>query len=976
MKVYTTQPFQLIYSLFEHEYLGYTFESFVVQKNSKGDLTFSHQNISSKNANEFDKGMDEVDYELIELMDEMQQDVIVRKFAKKKMKPAEFFDKYYNQEGGNDLVKDEIERYMEKRRSEILARIKGKMLFEMGNDGEPAWRQIEVMEEKATILFHFVKNEDNTHYFPTIKHNGEKLEFQYKGAYLICNKPAWLVVNQKLYSFEKNPEGKKIKPFLNKKFIAIPEKVEETYFKKFVAPLVASFDVFARGFKIKTFREEPLPKLKISELASASGKNLDLFSKESKEVEEEGKLLLELKFQYGEHTFPLGKGEGVSVKVEKEDGQFVFKRLVRNLLKEKSLRDAMVERGLDILKGKNTATKTKTFSWISKNVEWLDENEVEIQQDKHISDKNYFVGKSTIEIDISEGIDWFDINAVVMFGDYEIPFKELRKHILNNQYEFQLPNNQTAVIPSHWFEDYSELFSFMENGDEDAMKMRKHHLSLVNEMENSNLAKVQMDRKLAKLRDFTQIDDHPMPADFSGELRPYQKEGFNWLQFLNQYNFGGCLADDMGLGKTVQTLAMLQSENENGRTAANLLIMPTSLIYNWQSEAEKFTPELKIFVYTGTNRIKDSKQFEGYDLILTSYGITRLDIDILSEFLFNYIILDESQAIKNPDSHIAKAVKKLKSRRKLVLTGTPVENSTMDLWSQMSFVNPGLLGNKKFFKDEFVTPIEKKRDEQKSQKLATLIKPFILRRHKSQVATELPDKIENVHYSGMTTMQEEKYEEVKNYFRDMILDEIEKNGVRSSQMILLQGLTQLRQIANHPKMTDPDYQGDSGKMEDVTHMLTSIISEGHKVLIFSQFVKHLSLFKDYMERSHIKYAYLDGTTKDRQKQVKLFQENEEISVFLISLKAGGLGLNLTAADYVFLLDPWWNPAIEQQAVDRAHRIGQKQQVFTYKFITKNSVEEKILALQERKLTLARDLISTEESFMKSLSKEDIEGILA
>ncbi|SMG42986.1 Superfamily II DNA or RNA helicase, SNF2 family [Marivirga sericea] len=976
MKVFTTQPFQLIYSLFEHEYLGYTFESFVVQKNSRGELTFSHQNISSKNAKEFGKGLDEVDYELIELMDEMQQDVVVRKFAKKKMKPTEFFDKFYNTDGGNDLVKGEIERYMEKRRSEILSRIKGKMLFEMGNDGEPAWRQIEIMQEKATILFHFVKNEDNTHYFPTIKHDGEKLEFQYKGAYLICNEPAWLVVDQKLYSFEKDPEGKKIKPFLNKKFIAIPQKVEETYFKKFVAPLVASFDVFARGFKIKTFREEPYPKLKISELTSTSGKNLDLFSNGNKDLEDEGKLLMELKFKYGEHTFPLGKGEGVSVKVEKEDGQFVFKRLVRNLLKEKSLRDAMVERGLNILKGKLTVPKTLAFSWISKNVDWLDENQVEIQQEKLNNDKSYFVGKSTIEIDISEGIDWFDINAIVMFGDYEIPFKELRKHILNNQTEFQLPNNQTAVIPSHWFEDYSELFSFMENANEDAMKMRKHHLSLVNEMEKSNLAKVQMDRKLAKLEDFTQIDDHPLPADFSGELRPYQKEGFNWLQFLNQYNFGGCLADDMGLGKTVQTLAMLQSEKENGRTAASLLIMPTSLVYNWQSEAEKFTPELKIFVYTGTNRIKSSKQFEEYDLVLTSYGITRLDIDILSEFLFNYIILDESQAIKNPDSHIAKAVKKLKSRRKLVLTGTPVENSTMDLWSQMSFVNPGLLGNKKFFKDEFVTPIEKKRDEQKSQKLATLIKPFILRRHKSQVATELPDKIENVHYSGMTTMQEEKYDEVKNYFRDMILDEIEKKGIRSSQMILLQGLTQLRQIANHPKMVDPEYQGDSGKMEDVTHMLSSIISEGHKILVFSQFVKHLSLFKDFMERSHIKYTYLDGTTKDRQKQVKLFQENDEISVFLISLKAGGLGLNLTAADYVFLLDPWWNPAIEQQAVDRAHRIGQKQQVFTYKFITKNTVEEKILALQQKKLTLARDLISTEESFMKSLSKEDIQSILA
>ena len=975
MKVFTTQPFQIIYSLFEHECLGYTFESFVVQKNSRGDLTFAHQNISAKNAKEFEKGLDEKDYELIEIMDAMQQDVVVRKFAKTKMKPAEFFDKIFHPEKGNQLLQEEILRYMENKRSKVLANIGGKMLFEMGNDGEPAWRQIQIQEEKATILFHFVKNEDNTHYFPTIKHAGEKLEFQYKGAFLICNEPAWLVVDQKLYSFEKNPDGKKLKPFLNKKFIAVPEKVEETYFKKFVAPLIASFDVFARGFKITTIRENPIPILKITELANAVGKKVSLFPEDDHEPESTDKLLLELKFKYGEHSFLLGKGESVSVKVEKEDGQFVFKTLVRNVLIEKSLRDTMHQKGLDIMKGKLTIPKINAFSWLSKNVDWLEEQGVEIVQDKVVNNKKYFIGRSSISIDISEGIDWFDINAVVMFGDYEIPFKELRKHILNKQTEFQLPNNQYAVIPSHWFEDYSELFSFMEKDHAGDLKMRKHHLSILHDLEKSNLAKVQMDRKLAQLKNFSEIDDHPMPIEFSGALRPYQKAGFNWLQFLNLYNFGGCLADDMGLGKTVQTLAMLQSEKENGRQNASLLIMPTSLIYNWESEANKFTPALKIFVYTGTTRIKDIKQFEGYDLILTSYGITRLDIEILSEFYFNYIILDESQAIKNPDSNIAKAVKKLKSRRRLVLTGTPVENSTMDLWSQMSFVNPGLLGNKKFFKDEYVTPIEKKRDESKSQKLASLIKPFILRRHKSQVATELPDKIEKIHYSTMTTMQEEKYEEVKNFFRDKILDEIEKNGVRSSQMILLQGLTKLRQIANHPKMIDTEYLGDSGKMEDVTHMLSSVISEGHKVLVFSQFVKHLKLFKDYLERSHIKFAYLDGTTKDRQQQVKLFQDNEHIPVFLISLKAGGLGLNLTAADYVFLLDPWWNPAIEQQAVDRAHRIGQKQQVFTYKFITKNSVEEKILALQERKLVLANDLISTEESFMKSLSAEDIQSIL-
>ncbi|MBK6265708.1 DEAD/DEAH box helicase [Marivirga sp. S37H4] len=975
MKVLTTQPFQIIYSLFEHEFLGYIFESFVVQKNSRGELTFAHQNISAKNAREFSKGLDETDYELIELMDTIQQDAIVRKFYKTKLKTSDFFDKVYHPEKGNTLLQEEIERYLERKRVQILEKISDKMLFEMGNDGEPAWRQIHIQKEKATILFHFVKNENNTHYFPTIKHNGEKVDFQYKGAYLICNKPAYMVVNQKLYSFAKNPDGKKLKPFLNKYFIAIPEKVEEQYFKKFVAPLVASFDVFAKGFKIKTIREEPNPQLKISELATSSV-NLDLFEEKQTKNEEEGKLLMELRFQYGQHNFPLGSGEAVSVKVEKQDGEFVFKRLVRNIVKEKSLRDAMVERGLNILKGKVTQPKSKAFSWISKNTDWLHENGITIEQDKEITSKQYFLGRSSISIDISEGIDWFDINATIMFGDYEISFKELRQHISNKQTEFKLPNNQYAVIPSHWFDDYSELFSFMEKDNEGNMKIRKHHLALVQDLENSDLASVQMDRKLAKLRDFMQIDDHPLPVDFIGELRPYQKAGFNWLQFLNQYNFGGCLADDMGLGKTVQTLAMLQSEKEEGRLNANLLIMPTSLIYNWMNEAQKFTPNLKIFIYTGTNRIKDAKQFEEYDLVLTSYGITRLDIAILSEYYFNYIILDESQAIKNPDSNIAKAVKKLKSRRRLVLTGTPVENSTMDLWSQMSFVNPGLLGNKKFFKDEFVLPIEKKQDEQKSQKLASLIKPFILRRHKSQVATELPDKIENVHYSTMTTMQEDKYEEVKSFYRDKILEHIEQNGIRKSQMILLQGLTQLRQIANHPKMVDKEYMGDSGKMEDVTHMLKSIISEGHKVLVFSQFVKHLAFMKDYLEKSNIRFAYLDGSTKDREKQVRLFQDNKEISVFLISLKAGGLGLNLTAADYVFLLDPWWNPAVEQQAVDRAHRIGQKQQVFTYKFITKNTVEEKILALQERKVNLARDLISTEESFMKNLSQDDIQSILA
>ena len=384
---------------------------------------------------------------------------------------------------------------------------------------------------------------------------------------------------------------------------------------------------------------------------------------------------------------------------------------------------------------------------------------------------------------------------------------------------------------------------------------------------------------------------------------------------------------------------------------------------------------MNILNYTGVKRTKNVKRFVNYDLVLTSYGIVRQDIDILQEFHFNYIILDESQVIKNPDSNIAKAVKLLKSNSRLILTGTPIENTTMDLWSQMSFLNPGLLGGKSFFRSKFQVPIEKKSDESKTRKLFGIIKPFILRRNKSQVATDLPAKIESVRYCTMSPEQEEAYEKVKSQFRNEIMDKIETGGMGKSQFMILQGLTKLRQIANHPYMADPEYDGDSGKLEDISYMLENALDKNHKVLVFSQYVKHLKIVVKYLEDQNIPFAYLDGSTKDRQKEVERFQNDPDLKVFLISLKAGGLGLNLTQAEYVFLLDPWWNPAIEAQAIDRAHRIGQKNTVFTYRFITKNSVEEKILVLQENKKKLAQELITTEESFVKSLSKEDIASIL-
>ncbi|MDQ3392856.1 MAG: DEAD/DEAH box helicase [Bacteroidota bacterium] len=978
MNVSTAKPFQIIYSLFEHEYLGYLFESFVVQLDERGRLTFAHQNISSKNAFEFTEGLDERDFELIKLMDSMQQDAIIKFFYKKVIKAPDFFNKIYNKEKGNLPLQEEIQKYLEKRRSKILNLLGGKMLFEMGNDGEPAWKKIEVLPEKANILFHFRRNEDNTHYFPTIKYQGDKLEFQYKGAYIICHQPAWMVVEGRLFSFNKEVDGHKLTPFLNKKFIVIPHKVEETYYKKFVAPLVAAFDVYAKGFEINSERFQPVPVLTFSELAQNTP-TLSLFGDNEEPVtaaEEGGNILFELTFQYGGHIFRADHVSHTSVSVEKVGDSYVFHKIKRELHDEKKIINFLKDKGLELRSAKFTFPKHQAFSWLNLNKAKLEGEGYIIKQNLK-DNKKYFLGPASIAVEVKENIDWFDVFAIIKFGDYEIPFSKLRKLMIKKQREIELPNGEIAVIPEVWFTEYAELFTFVEDGkgNSQALHLQKHHLSLVQDLETGELAKVTMDRKLQKLRDFETIEDHSLPQGFKGELRPYQKAGYNWMHFLHKYKFGGCLADDMGLGKTVQTLALLQSQKENGMQAANLLVMPTSLIYNWEMEAKKFTPGLRVLVYTGTNREKDVTLFSDYDLILTSYGITRLDVEILKSYYFHYIILDESQAIKNPNSNIAKAVKKLSSKFRLILTGTPLENSTMDLWSQMTFINPGLLGTTSFFKNEFLNPIEKKNDISKTNKLYSIIKPFILRRHKSQVATELPPKIEKIQYCGMTPQQEEKYEEAKAYYRNKILDSIDANGVNNSQMLLLQGLVKLRQLANHPKMLDPAYEGDSGKMEDVTHMLHSAISKNHKILVFSQFVRHLSILSNYLKENQIDFAYLDGTTRDRKSQVEKFQDNENIKVFLISLKAGGLGLNLTKADYVFLLDPWWNPAAEAQAVDRAHRIGQENKVFTYKFITKNTVEEKILALQKNKLRLANDLITTEESFVKNLSKEDISSLL-
>lgn len=981
MKVSPSDPFKIVYSILNHEYLGYIFESFVVQLNSQGDFSYQIQNISSKNIKEFRSALDIKDFELVGLIDDIQQDAVLRKFNPKRLNAVDFFLKVYDPQKGDKVIQETIAGYLENCKSRILERLVGKDLFIMGSDGNPLWKPVTWETEKATIRFHFIRNEDNTHYFPTIRHKFQKLDFQYKNAFLICEEPAWLMVESHLYHFEGVVDGKKIKPFLAKKFIAIPGQVEEQYYQRFVAPLIASYDVVARGFEIRNVSSSPKTLLTISEFSTNKKSPLLFASPDANDIEtaeeEDNDVTFDLSFQYANFSFHYDStAHPSSVHLEKKGNDYLFNKVKRNIDVERNNVTQLKDWGLNMRNGKIKMPKSQAFGWLQSNANILAENGIAVRQNTSDA-KRYFLGYSSLDISIQEGRDWFDINAKVKFGEFEIPFIQLRNYILTRKKEFLLPNGEIAVIPEWWFTKYSEFFSFTEHGEEDdRFRLRMHHLALVKELNEENLATAVISRKLENLRDFNHIDPVAPPKYFEGTLRPYQKAGYDWLQFLKQYRFGGCLADDMGLGKTVQTLALLQSQKEADVKEPSLLIMPTSLLYNWQLEAKKFTPDLKVFLYTGTNREKDTSQFDNYDLILTSYGIIRLDIDLIHAYRFNYVILDESQAIKNPASIITKAVKRLNAANRLILTGTPVENSTLDLWSQMSFVNPGLLGSQSFFRDEFQIPIEKRNDEEKTRRLYNLIKPFILRRLKSQVATDLPEKVESIQYCDMSEEQEKAYEEAKAYYRNLILQSIDTDGISKSQLVVLQGLTKLRQLANHPLMVNPGYEHGSGKFEDVLYKMQTVISENHKILIFSQYIKHLDLFRQYLDEKKITYAYLDGSTRDRQEQVETFQHNDNIKIFLISLKAGGLGLNLTAADYVFILDPWWNPAIEAQAIDRAHRIGQDRTVFTYKFITKNTVEEKILALQRTKKQLADDLISNEEGFIKSLTRDDVLNLLA
>lgn len=573
----------------------------------------------------------------------------------------------------------------------------------------------------------------------------------------------------------------------------------------------------------------------------------------------------------------------------------------------------------------------------------------------------------------SDDKDTFDLEIDVRYGDVPVALTDIQKALQHRQPHLLLKDGTIGVIPDEWLHKQDLLWK-LGQVNKDRLKLSRLHFTVAQEMLEARETPAQ-EQTLEKLKRLQAqpSGQFPVPAAIQAQLRNYQQGGFEWMCLLDTMRWGGCLADDMGLGKTLQTITFLQHLSEKYPGETHLVVCPTSLIYNWESELQKFAPGLRYTVYHGSNRQYSADNWKQYQLVITSYGTVRSDTAIFNSQVFGYVVLDESQVIKNPASQTTRALQLLQCRNRLILSGTPIQNNTMDLYAQMNFANPGLLGNQSFFKSEFALPIDKYADAEKAGRLRKLIYPFLLRRTKEQIAQDLPDKTEIIMWCEMGEEQRKAYNRTRDMYKEKLLKRINEDGMAASTIYVLEGLTRLRQICNAPQLVEQEaHVTESVKLDELMREISENTG-AHKVLVFSQFTGMLQLISKSMESEGLPFLYLDGSTKaeTRQQLVQQFQADEKVRVFLISLKAGGVGLTLTAADYVYLVDPWWNPAAEQQAIDRTHRIGQQNKVFAYKMICKDSVEEKILALQERKKMIADDLISEDTGFVKKLTEDDV-----
>ncbi len=819
--------------------------------------------------------------------------------------------------------------------------------------------EIELSNELISPIFKVMAVNGHFEIMCMVKLNGETISFSNNE----CDSSLVFLHENILYLWQKPEDVLQAEKFIKQGNIQLSKSNWADKMQKIILPLTKEYQVEFEKSLVKEIKNvNPEVKLQLQErgdyllfqpMFSYNGFDTKASDKNSITIPDGDKILIIHRNLSAEQSF-LDKLESLhSMFVRQEEtGSFVLK-------------------GADVLRN----------NWFFLFVDAMKEMKVPVFGFEALKNFRFNTAKPNTHIHVSSGLDWFDAKVEIEFGEQRVGISDIKRALAGKQSFVQLGDGSLGILPDEWLKRYALLFK-VGDGKSDKLRLSRYHMSVIDELyENRDETELSfaLDEKFERLREFKNIPEIPAPETLQAVLRPYQVSGYQWLSYLNDVGWGGILADDMGLGKTVQALTMLEYYKTINNGLKAIVICPTTLIYNWQNEVKKFTPGLEYHIHHGNTRSRDVAELQKHNVIITTYGTLRSDIQLLLKILFDYVILDESQAIKNPSSKVTKAASLLNAKNRLCMSGTPLQNNTFDIFAQMNFLNPGLLGSMEFFRNEFATPIDKFGEQEQKEHLRKLLYPFILRRTKEQVAKDLPEKTETILFCEMDKAQRKIYDAYRNSYRDKILGTIDQQGIDKSQLTILQGLMKLRQICDSPAILNEEdkYPNHSIKLDELSREIEENIGE-HKALIFSQFLGMLALIKAKLTEHNVPYEYFDGSTSpvDREKAIQNFQNNDDCRVFLISLKAGGVGLNLTAADYVYIVDPWWNPAVEQQAIDRTHRIGQTKNIFAYRMICIDTIEDKILQLQERKKTLAKELIADDSSFVKALSKADVEYLFS
>ncbi len=950
--------------------------AFIVKHDTDGKLTYIIQNATPDTIGSYGYELTPILKQLFIIIESLTEKALEEKFNPPKGKPKPIEVLIQTEE-----VKRVMERFVHRQMDTFLKKVKENnypLTFMGEKKAVMEDLRVRFAEEEITPHLIFRRNKDGVLYRLNFTSGGERWLVRWKQPIPLTNQPGWLLVDRTIYPLP-DLNGYMVKPFMTKDEQPVPNRILRTYFQKFIMKTVERAEIEAEGFDVTSTR-----KLEGCELYLTKHLFKDSW-------------FVSVKFHYMGATFQQNDKKEMRTALHFHDESDIrIMQVKRNpageteyLDKLRSLNFKMTDGSLWQLPGR-VGEGGETEKPFFAAIEWLSSNRDELEaagftlETPVFDDKKISLVPASWSQEVRQENDWFDLRIVIRAGQFEFPFSKLVSYIRDGERLFPLPDGTFFLIPEEWMTRFHGL-AHLGKLDGERLRLAKSQRPLLESLgldEGAEPAeKEEVNFKISPLLKAT--------------LRPYQETGARWLAQHYHDNLGACLADDMGLGKTLQTLAILLFAKENrienpSPTSANnyqpslfdepsiphsssliplqaLILLPASLVFNWEREIKKFAPGITVCRHVGPQRTKDARILGRYDIVMTTYQTAQRDLDLLGEIEWEYVVLDESQYIKNPQSGIFKAVGELEARHKISLSGTPIENSLSDLWAQMQFLNPGMLGSFNYFKKHFIKPIEKQEDEVKKDELRRLVEPYLLRRTKEQAAPDLPPLTESVFYVEMTEAQAKLYEKEKSAVRNKLLN-IGDPSQPQNRVAVLAALTRLRQIANHPALVSQEsLPGESpiipsGKFDDVLEYWETIRRSGHKVLIFSSFEKYLQLFREKFEKAGQPYAWLTGDVAQtqRRKAVDQFTNDPAVQAFFMTTKAGGVGLNLTAADYVFVLDPWWNPFVESQAIARAHRIGQTEKVVAVKFIARDTIEEKILKMQERKSALAGEFLASPE----------------